>query len=70
MKGFRGIIVIFITFYRQWNELEVYLINFILFDWYLYYDMTYFVLLVLMSSVSCLIDRQLKCCDLLKVLYK
>jgi hypothetical protein len=66
MKGFRGIMVIFITFYRQWNDLEVYLINFVLFDWYLYYDMTYFVLIVLKSSVSCIIDRQLECCDLLK----
>jgi len=50
--------------------LEVYFINFVLFHWYLYYDMTYFVLVVLMSSVSCIIDRQLKCCDLLKALYK
>jgi len=71
MKGFRGIVVnIFIIFYRQWKDLEVYFINFVLFHWYLYYDMTYFILIVIMSSVSCIIDRQLQCCHLLKALFK
>jgi len=38
MKGFRGTVVnIFIILFGQWNDLEVYFINFVLFHWYLYY---------------------------------